>query len=125
MAEPDQLLVAHRERLRVQRDHLASELHRTLPDWEFSVPGGGLSLWVQLPGEYSTRLAAVSDQYGVILTAGPRFFVGGGGERHLRLPYSADVDTLTAAVQRLATTWRAVQSGRSPARAYAPMGLTA
>lgn len=125
LTDPDQLLADHRDRLRGQRDHLAAELRRALPDWQFSVPDGGLSLWVQLPGEDSTRLAAAGDQHGVILAAGPRFFVGGGGERHLRLPYSADPDTLTEAVRRLAATWRAVQSGRSPARAYGPMGLTA
>jgi DNA-binding transcriptional MocR family regulator len=119
------VLDGHRVRLRAQRDQLAADLRRALPDWTFAVPDGGLSLWVQLPGELSTRLAASSDQHGVILTAGPRFFVGGGGERHLRLPYSADPDTLRTAVQRLVTTWHAVQSGRSPARAYAPMGLTA
>ncbi len=89
LADPAGVLADQRRRLRSQRDHLHAAVRRTLPDWEVTVPDGGLSLWARLPAEQSTRLAAVSDQYGLVVTAGPRFFVGGGGERHLRLPYSA------------------------------------
>jgi DNA-binding transcriptional MocR family regulator len=125
LADPEQVLAANRERLRTQRDHLAEALSRALPEWQFWVPDGGLSLWVQLPGEQSTRMAAASDQHGLILTPGPRFFVNGGGERHLRVPFSSDPQTLSAAVTRLAATWRSVQSGRAADRPSFARGLTA
>ena len=59
---------------------------RTLPEWRFAVPAGGLSLWVELDAPRSTALAAIADRYGLRLAAGPRFGVDGAFERFLRLP---------------------------------------
>lgn len=115
---PDQVLADHRLRLAQQRDHLLRELARALPDWQPNRPEGGLSLWVELPGELSTRLASTSDQHGVVVTAGPRFFPGGGGERHVRLPFTAEPEVLTAAVDRLAAASRGLRprdAGMAPA----------
>jgi hypothetical protein len=43
----------------------------------------------------------------VRVTPGPRFHVRSGGERHLRLPFTAPESVLTEAVRRLAAAWRA------------------
>lgn len=109
LADRDAVLAQQRLRLRRQRDHLAERLASVLPDWQFSVPAGGLTLWVTLPDESSSRLAAAAYQSGVIVTPGPRFHVSGGGERHLRLPYTATETVLTEAVERLAAVWADVQ----------------
>jgi len=125
LADPDAVLTGYRDRVRRQRDHLVAEVSRVLPEWTFSRPSGGLSLWLQLPTEISTQLAAVSEQHGLVLTAGPRFFVGGGGERHLRVPYTADPPVLSRAVQRLLRLWHAVRTGQRVTGPAPRMRLTA
>jgi DNA-binding transcriptional MocR family regulator len=118
------LLARRRERLRAQRDRLRAQLSVAVPDWTSNCPAGGLSLWVTLPQESSSRLAALADRHGLLLTAGPRFFVTGGGERHLRLPFTAGDETLTEAVTRLSALWYDVQSGGS-GRGSETQGMTA
>ena len=68
-------------------------------------PPGGLVLWAELPTESSTRLAMAAERHGVLITPGPRFFLGGGGERHLRLPYTQPADVAVRAVDRLVAAW--------------------
>ncbi|SER07818.1 MocR-like transcription factor YczR [Microlunatus flavus] len=94
-----------RSRARMQRDHLVGLLTRRLPDWRVPTPGGGFTLWVGLPGETSSRLAAAAERHDLLLSAGPRFFPDGGGERHLRLPFTAPRQHLEEAVERLARAW--------------------
>ncbi len=106
------VLAEQRTRLRRQRDHLAGRLRATFPTWTFTVPAGGLTLWVQLPDEASSRLAGLAHDHGVLVTPGPRFHVDGGGERHLRLPFTAGEAVLTEAVRRLEHAWADVQTRR-------------
>ena len=68
-------------------------------------PSGGLVVWAELPTESSTRLAMAAERHGVLVTPGPRFFVGGSGERHLRLPYIQPADVAVRAVDRLVAAW--------------------
>ncbi|HEX8487350.1 MAG TPA: PLP-dependent aminotransferase family protein, partial [Propionibacteriaceae bacterium] len=119
------VLDRHRRRLRTARDQLRSDLSTLLPDWQLSSPAGGLSLWVTLPDESSSRLAMLADRHGLVLTAGPRFFVSGGGERQLRLPYTAAPDVLADAAQRLARLWSEVSASRPYARRNVLAELTA
>ena len=100
--------VAARER----RDAFAAALRALLPEWRFSVPAGGLSLWIELDAPRSTALAAIADRYGLRLAAGPRFGVDGAFERFLRLPYSLPAPVLEDAASRLAVAWRAVSDPR-------------
>ena len=88
LTDPAPLLAEQRTRLRVQRDHLVGELPIAYPTGGCRRPAAGLVLWVELPtgvqragrgGERARR-----DHH-----PGPRFFLGGGGERHLRLPFTA------------------------------------
>jgi DNA-binding transcriptional MocR family regulator len=117
LADRETVLAQQRIRLREQRDHLAQRLAETLPDWQLVLPAGGLTLWISLPDESSSRLAAAAHAHGVVVTPGPRFYVGGGGERNLRLPYTATETVLTEAVERLAAVWADVhrRQGRSAA----------
>lgn len=110
LRHPEPALAAQRDRLRHQRDHLIGLLATRLPDWSFECPAGGLSLWVRLPAPLSSRLAELADRRGVVVTPGHRFFVDGGGERYLRLPYTHPTDVLDEAVARLADAWLAAQS---------------
>jgi DNA-binding transcriptional MocR family regulator len=102
------LLELQRERLAEQRDHLIATLADRLPAWTLTRPTGGLSVWMSLPGELSGRLAANAERHGLLLTPGSQFFPDGGGERRLRIAYTLPTETLTEAVDRLATLWSEV-----------------
>jgi DNA-binding transcriptional MocR family regulator len=126
LADRETVLAQQRTRLREQRDHLAQRLAKTLPDWQFVLPSGGLTLWISLPDESSSRLAAAAYSHGVVVTPGPRFYVGGGGERNLRLPYTATETVLTEAVERLAAVWADVRRRQGRSAPHSPtMDLTA
>ena len=105
LSDPEPLLTEQRLRLLVQRDRLIADLAERLPDWRVPTPPGGLVLWAELPTESSTRLAMAAERHGVLITPGPRFFLGGGGERHLRLPYTQPTDVAVRAVDRLVDAW--------------------
>jgi DNA-binding transcriptional MocR family regulator len=108
LADPAPVLAAQRATLRARRDALADALRATLPGWQFAVPAGGLSLWIDLGAPRSSALAAVADRHGVRVAAGPRFGVDGAFERRLRLPFNLPEPVLAEAVERLAAAWRAV-----------------
>lgn len=94
------------ELLCTRRDHLITDLEQLLGEWRFSVPAGGLALWVDLPTSTSTALVDAAAREGLVISAGPRFYVGGGGERKLRLPFVEPPDILDIAVDRLAAAWQ-------------------
>ena len=105
LQDPEPVLAGQRQRLLVQRDRLVAAVTERFPRWRLPIPSGGLVLWAELPAEASTRLAMAAERHGLLLTPGPRFFVGGGGERHLRLPYTHPADLADQAVDRLAAAW--------------------
>lgn len=107
----DAIVMDQRRRFRARRDHLAAALADTLPEWDFDLPPGGLSLWVTLPTECSERLATAGADHGLCFAAGGRSHVGGGGRRHLRIPFTAEESVLSTAVERLAETWESVATG--------------
>ncbi|MFT4298059.1 MAG: PLP-dependent aminotransferase family protein [Aeromicrobium sp.] len=118
LSDGGQTAAAGRAALRQGRDHLLGELAEHLPEIEAPCPAGGLSLWVTLPGHFSTRLCAAAERRKLLLTPGPRFFSLGGraGERHLRIPYAHSSEHLSEAVQRLRLAYDDVQAGRTGTR---------
>ena len=72
---------------------------------------GGVSLWIELDAALSPALVMDVRSRGVLLSAGPRFSVDGGHERHLRIPFTAPVDELERAVRLLAESWHHVRAG--------------
>ena len=125
LTDPAPVLAEQRLRLLEQRDRLVADLAERLPAWRVPSPPGGLVLWAELPTESSTRLAMAAERHGVLITPGPRFFVGGGGERHLRLPYTQPAEAAVRAVDGLVTAWTdQVRDQRplSPGRRSPPEG---
>lgn len=103
--ELPRLLDNRRRELRVQRDALAEELARYVPQWTAPVPDGGLSTWIQLDWPGSSALASLAQAQGVAVAAGPRFSIDGGFERFLRLPFTADPAQIRRGVPLLAQAW--------------------
>ena len=120
LAEQERILDERRAGLRVSREALVAALTTRLPQWRFTVPTGGLSLWCELPEALSTAVAVAAERERLILAAGPQFAVEGGLERRMRLPYTQSPEVLTEAVCRLERAWTAARSGRSTRRAKAP-----
>jgi DNA-binding transcriptional MocR family regulator len=95
----DSLLRQRAAELRSQRDHLA-ELLRDDQAWSFTVPHGGLWLWLRLASTSGDDLAARAAA-GLALLPGSRFSPDGTHRNWLRLPYTAPVPVLGRAVALL------------------------
>ncbi|WP_424531748.1 PLP-dependent aminotransferase family protein [Sphaerisporangium viridialbum] len=108
--------------LGASRSALVEVLRAELPEWRFTVPKGGGSLWVRLDSPIATPLADAAAAHGVRLAPGPWFGVDGTLERYLRLPFTMPPHALTEAARRLAAA-RALAS--SPGSQAAPYGARA
>lgn len=96
-----------------QRDALATALAERLPEWSWTLPGGGLSMWAGLPHGDAAEFAQIALRHGVSLLPGPSVSPDGGHAQHLRLVYVHEAPVIAEAVKRLARAWEA----------YAPMAL--
>lgn len=105
-------IVAQRSHLlREGRDTAIAGLRAELPEWQVPVPSGGVSLWVELDAPLSSALVMDARSRGLLLSAGSRFAVDGGHDRHLRVPFTAPADDLERAVGILAECWPRVRGG--------------
>lgn len=109
----EQAVAVRRGQARENRDALVEAVRRELPDWEFDVPAGGLTLWVRTGGLSGSRIAAVGERVGVRVPSGPRFGVDGAFEGYVRLPFTVSGPVAQEAAQRLAAAARLVESGAS------------
>ena len=94
-----------RKQLRARRDLLTNLIRQTFPTWKFSVPAGGVCLWVDLDGKDSRRFAQVAARYGAALTPGPMFAVDDAYSEFLRLPFLLDEPAMREGVCRLRSAW--------------------
>lgn len=109
----DEVRRLRRAQIVKQRDTLAAELARRLPDWSWALPAGGLSMWARLPHGDAAEFAQVALRHGVSLLPGPSVSPDGGHPQHLRLVYVHEPAVIVEAAKRLAQAWDA----------YAPMAL--
>ncbi|MFD1119116.1 MocR-like transcription factor YczR, partial [Sphaerisporangium aureirubrum] len=99
MERVEEVRTERREQLGASRAALTEALRAELPDWEFTPPPGGGSLWVRLDAPVATPLADAAAARGVRLAPGPWFGVDGTLERYLRLPFTLPPDALRGAVR--------------------------
>jgi DNA-binding transcriptional MocR family regulator len=100
LSDPGGVLCERRTRLRTQRDHLATLLAKT-DDWSFTLPPGGLTLWLRLRNTTATALTENASRLGLTLSPGPHFSADRTLTRHVRLPFTATTDILDQAVTLL------------------------
>lgn len=112
-------MARRREEFRGYRDALAGAVKWHLPDWTFTPPKGGLSLWCRMPEPVSSRLAVAAASHGVQVAPGSRFGVHGGMERWIRLPFALPPEKIHEAVRRLSVAAASVQG--TPASLDAPI----
>jgi DNA-binding transcriptional MocR family regulator len=102
--DPAAVLRRRRELLQERAEALTGGLHRWLPSWRWPEPRGGLSLWVQLPGD-AAAFARHARDHGVAVAAPGPLSPGDGHRDHLRLSFDAPPPVLAEAVDRLARAW--------------------
>lgn len=100
--------------LRTSRDALVGALREHLPEWSFSVPRGGGTLWIKLDRGGATPLAEAAAHHGVRLAPGPWFGVDGALEGYLRLPFTQPPQVLVEGVAKIAEARRRGPVGPRP-----------
>jgi len=98
---------ARRRELREKLEKLTRLLERHLPDWTWTPPAGGLSLWARLPRGNSDEFAQVALRHGVSVVPGSLASPDGGSSDYLRLPFVLDADAMEEGVRRMAQAWSA------------------
>ncbi|NJP68607.1 PLP-dependent aminotransferase family protein [Streptomyces spiramenti] len=107
----DAAVTLRRGQVTANRDALVAALRARLPDWEFAVPAGGLTLWARAGGLSSSRLADLAERRGVRVPAGTRFGLDGAFEGYLRLPFTLPGPLAAEAVARLADAAALLRGG--------------
>ncbi|WP_225849617.1 PLP-dependent aminotransferase family protein [Streptomyces sp. HPF1205] len=107
----EEALAARRRRARECRDDLAAALREHTPGWEFTVPRGGMTMWVRTGEVSGSRLAVAGERLGVRVPSGPRFGVDGAFESFIRVPFTVSGSVAKEAGARLAEAADVVRSG--------------
>ena len=121
LAQFDDIVGQRSALLRSGRDAVAAALRAEVPAWDIPLARGGVSLWIELGAPLSSALVMEARSRGVLLSAGPRFSVDGGHDRHLRVPFTSPPDEMVRAARVLADAWTAVRAG-APISAMEPAG---
>lgn len=98
-----------RGQLRERYEVLADGLRRHLPAWEWEPPGGGMSLWVRLPGTDAVTFAQHALRNGVAVATQAPLSCSGAHRDRIRLSFSPGPEGLVEAVARLAHTWHSTR----------------
>ncbi|OIV38692.1 hypothetical protein BIV57_04680 [Mangrovactinospora gilvigrisea] len=103
----EEVLGHRRAVVRAGREAMVRELRAQLPEWSFTVPGGGLSLWVRIVTDGTARsgasLVAAAARRGVRVAAGTHFGVDGALDGFVRVPFILPDEAAAEAVRRLAS----------------------
>jgi DNA-binding transcriptional MocR family regulator len=88
--------------LRPRYDAVAAALRSALPDWAWTQPSGGLTIWARLPGGLdSGAFAQAALRHGVGVVPGRLLSAADGARSHLRLAFVLPPDRLASAVATL------------------------
>jgi DNA-binding transcriptional MocR family regulator len=106
LARRDEVARMRRRESRRRFLALTALLRERLPEWTWTEPAGGLTLWVRLPTANAEELARVAPRHGVSVVPGPVHSPSHGFADRLRLPYVMDEGSLAEGVARLARAWQ-------------------
>ena len=103
----DEVAARSREAGAERRAVLMAALAERLPDWTWTEPKGGLSLWVRQPGADAVAFSRLAATLGVVVRPGPLASPDGGFRDHIRIAYGSEPARLLDGVERLAAAWAA------------------
>lgn len=87
---------------------LAAALGDRLPEWSFTPPSGGLSVWVDLGAEVAERFAQRALRHGVAVATAAPLSAGAGHRSRIRLSFASPPPVLVEGVERLRVAWEAM-----------------
>ena len=101
------------QRREVKRSlELAEELFGThTPNWRWTRPKGGRSLWIRLPHGDGQDFARLALSHGVALSAGTTLSFDGSFEPYVRVQFVQPPGLLREGVRRLGMAWDAYSAG--------------
>lgn len=108
LGDLDRIIEDRRDYLRASRDHLATRLAETLPEWRMPHVAGGIAAWVNIGVPISSQLVLAARNQGLVIAAGSRFGVEGLFERFIRIPFTYPPDEIDRGVDALAAAWHSV-----------------
>ena len=100
-----EIAALRRAELQGRADALQSQLAELLPQWDVSVPHGGLSLWIDLGDGDADQFAQHAFRRGVSVSPGGDHCPDGAGRSHVRIAFALDTPTLVLASRRLRLAW--------------------
>ncbi|WP_029149597.1 PLP-dependent aminotransferase family protein [Microbacterium indicum] len=121
MAHMPEILAQRSRVLAAGRDALTARIRDLIPEWSVPVAPGGVALWIGLGSPRSSALVLAARRRGLLLSAGPRFAIDGGSERHLRVPITAPAADLVRAAEILADAWAEVAAAGAARPAEQPV----
>lgn len=101
----DRVLAARLEQIRISRDALGSALTELLPQFTWTWPDGGLTVWVLMPHGTSEPFAEVAHECGVLVATGESLSPSGRNSDRLRLSFAPPPEVIREGVHRLASAW--------------------
>ncbi|MHB8572510.1 MAG: MocR-like transcription factor YczR [Candidatus Dormibacteria bacterium] len=104
--------------LKARRDALVTGLREQLDQCHWTVPRGGLALWVRLPDADAESIARLAAHEGVALTPGPLFSSEPWADSFIRIPFTVDENRLARSLEVLGAVIRrdgATAAGRRTA----------
>lgn len=101
----EEILSERRILLKGQQEALCGSLAACLPDWTWTPPVGGLSVWARMPHGSATELAQLALRHGLALVPGPFFDPHGHHDLFFRLPYVLPAPAIERGICRLARAW--------------------
>jgi len=105
LEQVDEARAARRAGLKEGFELVTHLLGDMLPEWSWSPPSGGPSLWVSLDGAGASEFAQVAARNGVLVLPGPICSQEENFADHIRLPFVLEEPLLTAGIERLARAW--------------------
>jgi DNA-binding transcriptional MocR family regulator len=116
MVRREEITRARRRESRRRYDALTRLLRELLPDWSWTEPQGGLTLWVRLPAPAAEELARTALAHGVSIVPGPVHSASHSFPDRVRLPYVLDEGPMSEGITRLARAWQACRHSAAERR---------
>ena len=104
----DKAVELRRRELLAKRDLVEKHLLERLPEWTFTHPYGGLSIWAKLPCADAAVFAQVALRRRVAIAPGNLFSTTDSYPDYVRLPFLLDPQSLEAGMEQLTEAWREI-----------------
>ena len=101
----------------IRRQVAGDALRELLPEWRWTMPMGGLNLWVTVPYGDTVRLSQVSGEHGVLVRSGAANSPQAGFRDHVRIAVGEEPDRLREGIRRLARAWHDCEPDVMPSTA--------